>query len=167
MDQEEEVRDRIKDAANAVALPDGTPIFASVLDKAELPDEYPALVITLEDASLSDAQNAPAPATFSGAADVQGIIYLPTSTVDTNTEVETVYTTDDARRLFLALLHEMYNESFNPAQPPPALNITPQRVQIGQRTIKGQSMHAIGFAFSGPAQYTPQKLESFPAPTSN
>lgn len=158
-----ELRERILDAAEATKLPDGSAAFASVVNEAALPDAFPALIITLEDARIEDAPRASLPATFSGEAAIQGIIYVPTSTVDLDTEQNTTYTTEDARRLFLAFLHELYDEATDPMQPAPGLNVTLERVQVGQRSVQGQSMHAIGFALSGPAQYTPSTLESFPA----
>lgn len=158
-----ELRERILDAAEATKLPDGSAAFASVVNEAALPNAFPALIITLEDARIEDAPGAPAPATFSGEVAIQGIIYVPTSTVDLDSEEDTTYTTEDARQLFLAFLRELYDESADPMQPAPGLNATLDRVQVGQRSVQGQSMHAIGFAFSGPAQYTPSSLESFPA----
>lgn len=156
--------DILMTAARAVEDASGNAGFAQVLDRAEQPDDFPALMLIRRDDTINQ-QPERGGGPIEGEGRVEAVIFHPVRTVDTDTETETEYTQSEIDALFQALLYELFRE--DPTDPDTGQTYPQARAPLakvrrivrGYRSNVGRECYTLGFELRFPhTSVTPQPL---------
>ena len=151
-------------AARAVKDGAGSDGFAQVLDRAEQPDDFPALMLIRRDDTISQ-QPERGGGPIDGEGRVEAVIFHPVRTVDTSDGTETEFSQSDIDALFQALLYELFREdpvdpdtgAARPQARAPLAKV--RRIVRGYRSNVGRECYTLGFELRFPhTSVTPQPL---------